>query len=652
MGIVKNVLNSLVVRNAVQQQKNGFNNSNFIKSEVNPYDLFYGGMNKAGRYDNYYDNSNRIITTATKYPLYYAIDNEVQEPDTGTFAYYIKNPNDSYPQRKVMEQVYTELITHGYSDLFFWYKKGSNESCYFDTTKKLDENLFRGFTLVSGYDKARFKKQDTENIVRLTYGSSQANVFMGYSPSQAAESWRKMQDEMGLHMTAFAKNAGLPIGQWVITANSPEEYKKIKAGLEKKISGAKNNGKQLFSYQPSMSKEVQIKWVQFTSQDVQDYTKQMEFSDKKIDKNFGVPGSVKGVNDGENYATANVSKQGYIEWTIEPLVSTVREQLDFHISKRFDLKGEIKADVEIPELADESLVKIQATSQEVLLFDQKISEGYTAESIIKAFDLPERFLLLEKQSGNKQNTPEIKSHAHNCSCGLEHKEAVERNELERHYQNTLSKDEKDRLESGFNDILQSYTLSIIENGQSDESKEDFEGKMVAHFGTEYANIYDITLDDVADALDDAIDVTDVESLNLTDEELILAKDAYNERVKEFSKSFADFISDLDGDSTEIKVTAAQPHIQLTAVTESEHTRIVSELNSWTKAQEEFPVRVYKTWNALPGACPICIDLEGTTLDVTGLFVDNPSNEIYEVTGGNAHPQCRCYVKYKMEAKDE
>lgn len=648
MQIFNKLLHSRSVKNAVQEQTNGFSNGNvWLNGNVNPTELFFGNLNRAGKYDNFYGNTNRIVTAAARHPLYYTVDDEVMEPSESLFAYYLTNLNDSFPQRKILEQIYTELITHGHSDIFLWHKDGRGESRHFD--KLYNEDDFRGLTLVSGYDKNTLTKKDKDSIVRIIYGASQANVFMGYSPSQAADSWRKMQDEMGLHMTAFAKNAGMPLGTFIISSETPEEYVKIKDELAKRTAGAKNNGKVMYSWKPGTASGAspQIQWVQYSSQDVQDYTSQMEFADKKITQDFGVPGTVKGTNDGENYATANVSKQGFVEWTIEPLVSTVKEQIEFQIRKRFDIRGEIRVDVEIPELADESKVKIEATERQVALFDAKIAEGYTAESIIKAYNLPERFLLLEK--GTNSSSASNKAKTGLKQPKLSNKAEV-RNEYARYYQNALTKAERKRLEDGFSEILNEYAEEIWTNGTSNLSREDFEGKMVAHFGEEYKTLYGKTLEDVAEELADVLEVVDVADLELTDDELELAKAEYNRRVTDFSKSFTDIIDNIDGDTLAVKSRNAQPHIKMVTVTESEHTRIVQELAGWTKAQEEFPVRVYKQWHTRAGACPECISLEDVQIDVTALFIGNETDEIYRVAGGGLHQNCRCWCTYEMEAK--
>lgn len=647
MGLIKNLLNSRAVDRVVQnavQQTDGFNNTFLYQRNINPHELFFSGINKNGRYDNFYGDANKLVTGAAKYLPYYVVDNEVADAEQeGTFAYYLKRPNDDYPLRTFIEKIYTELITHGQSEIFIWRTDGDGETTHFEG--RVSEENYRGITLVSGYDRNKLTKRDLDDIVAITYGASQANVFLGYSPTQAAQSWRKMQDEMGLHMTAFAKNAGMPLGTFVITASSPEEFSKLRDKLDGKINGAKNAGKVLYSYRPSEAGQAQIEWVQYTSKDVQDYTPSLEFAEKKMTQNFGVPGTIKGTNDSENYATANVSKRNFAEWTLEPLVGALVEQLQFHLAKRFDLRGEVRADVEIPELADESLVKIQATTQEVALFDQKRAEGYTAESIVTAYNLPQRFLLLERESdtSNASNKPQnaSKKEKHN------HAHVKTRDEYFRHYQNVLTPEQREQLEQGFTDILRGYADEIRAGGLTDELRLEFENSMVDYFGFEYPNLYDISLEDVASALADLLDTVDIASLELSDDELEYARTQYRERVDAFSTSFAEQIEKIEGETLEVRSRREDAHIKMVAVTESEHTRIVSELRSWTRAQEEFPVRVYKTWTALPDACPECVALNDIRIDVTGLFVANPTDEIYEVQGGGAHPNCRCFVRYEV-----
>lgn len=653
MGVIRNLLNSRVVRNAVQQ-RDGFkgynssqlNNYNGYQTDIYTTDYmgFLKGTNRAGEYDNYYGDYNRIIQVAPTYPLYYVRNDEVV--DTGAIAEYLKTPNDTYPQYKVLQQIYSQMVTQGYSDIFLWRKDGSKETNLFEYGKRYNEDQFRGITLVSGYYK--LSENEKKNIIRLQYGASQTNVFMGYSPSQAANSWRRMQDEMGLHMTAFAKNAGMPIGQWIITAEKPEDYVKIRNKLEEKTAGARNNGKQLYSYRPSGAKESQIHWVQFTSQDVQDYTTQLEFSEKKMSQSFGVPGTVKGTNDGENYATARVSEHIFIKYTIKPLVEDMLSQLYHAVNKRFEISGEIKVDIQLPEIADESRVRIETTSLQVKLFDRKVAEGYTPASIVKAYGLPESFLLLEmdEDSSSEEQSdgeaPEEQEEAEN-SVHNSHNHGL--------VTNALTLQERADIEAKFREAAREYADDIIDRGITQEAVDTFKGRMVATFSEEYAILYDKTVEEVAEALTDVLDVVDVSDLRLTDEQLEEAVARYNERVDDFSQTFANDIAALPGETLEVRKRSAEPNIERVAVTETEHSRIVSELGAWTKAQEDFPVRIYKTWTARADACDECRELNDVQIDVTALFVgrnDPGFSEIYEVQGGGLHPACKCSVRYEVE----
>ena len=670
MGIIKNFLDNQAVKNAVRQhdaslragRNSQLNDYNGFQTDIytrNYRDQFFDGVNRGGKYDNFYADYNRIIQVAPTFPLFFINkDNEVENGID--FVKYLKQPNTDYPQFKVLQQIYSEMITRGYSDVFLWRKDGSSETNIFEGNKIYDRDDFRGITLLSGYDQIRVSSREMLNVVRFTYGAAQGNVFMGYSPSQAAASWLRMQDEMGLHMTAFARNAGMPIGKFIITAESPEEFVKARDSLDSKIAGAKNNGKVLYDYRPSNSKVSQIEWVQFTSQDVQDYTKQLEFSEKKMSQSFGVPGTVKGTNDGENYATARVSEHIFIKYTIKSLVEDFLSQLQHAISQRFDLQGgEIKVDIPLPEIADESKVKIEATTLQRNLFYEEVAKGYTPESVIAAYDLPERFLLLELAddtasdvqevvadegaSDDKNTEAEPFAHVHNHA-----------DEFERRYQNALTAAERKDIESGFRAATKAYAYAILKNGVSDEVRLAFEGKMAVVFSEQYSKLYSKSVNEVADALADALEAVDVAELELTDNELEAAVKRYNERVAAFSTTFAKQVDEIVGDTLKVRQRTAQSNIDRVVVTESEHTRIVSELGAWPKAQEDFPVRVYKTWNALPGACDECASLANTEIDVTSLFVDRSDpgfNEIFQVQGGGLHANCRCYVTYTMQGED-
>jgi len=635
MSVLSNLANRIA--NAVQPDNNSKTVDNFFSRD--PFKLLALDKNFNGRYDNYYPDANRIVQVAAQYPIYLVDeDNGVSE---SSFAEALENPNSSYPRRKVYEQIYTELITTGESNIFIWHKQGKEESSHYD--KKFDSDNFTGFTLVSGYDTSRLTKRDKEDIVKLTYGVNQSNVFLGYSPTQAANAWRKMQDAMGAHSTSFASNSGMPMGTFIITAQNEEQYLGVKKELAKRTVGAKNAGKVLFSYKPSSSQEAQIQWVQFTSKDAQDYTAQLEYADKKIGQNFGVPGIIKATNDEANYATASVSRASFIEFTIKPLVDSVAEQLDFYLKQRFTLVGKVVSNVEVPTIADEAKVEAEATKTQIEIFDQKLLEGWTAESIVAAYNLPKRFLLLELPNGKTINENAAKK-------GKVANVSKKKDELVRRYMNQLSTREMNKLEKSIREITQAYATTVLLEGINEANRLTFEANLAENYGIQYESLYKKAATTLTDDLLELFDSIDVSLLDLTDEELTVAISKYSERVAAFSTTFTDNVASLPGDTLQVRERAAKPHVERVVVTEAEHTRAESELDVYVKGQRDYDVKIFKTWQTQGDAkvCQVCLDLENTQIDVTALFDTVNENTVFESTAGLAHPNCRCFVEYKTE----
>ena len=89
MGLIDNYLQKRkTVANAVQDMQK--NNQTELYSSLGNWEKLALGMQGAkgaGEYDNFYENTNRIVTGAAKYPFYYTIDNEVADPDKNNFAY-------------------------------------------------------------------------------------------------------------------------------------------------------------------------------------------------------------------------------------------------------------------------------------------------------------------------------------------------------------------------------------------------------------------------------------------------------------------------------------------------------------------------------------------------------------------------------------
>lgn len=75
------------------------------------------------------------------------------------------------------------------------------------------------------------------------------------------------------------------------------------------------------------------------------------------------------------------------------------------------------------------------------------------------------------------------------------------------------------------------------------------------------------------------------------------------------------------------------------------------VNSFNGGVLEFGVEsgaVSKTWQAVPGACPICDELDGQTVDIE----ESWETKYGLVKAPAAHPRCRCHMVLNYENQDE
>lgn len=639
---ILNFFNSRTAKNA--SQFNGLNYANrnqvITASNVNSVREYLGYLDN-GKYDNYYADINRIIQEAPNHKFYYVVDDNTV--DVGNVAEVLLAPNDDYGQYKFLQQVYTEILTRGKVDLKFWHLENGKETFYINGNQ--NESNFSGITIVSEEDRSRDNRLDRGHYITITYGANQSNVFLGYSPTQAAENWRKMIDAMGLHMTAFAKNAGMPLGKFIITAPSVEDFRKIKKNLDVNIAGNKNNGKIIYDYKPSEASSSQIEWVQFTSDKAQDYSSSLEFAERQKSQMFGVPGIIKGTGEDANYATARVSEYIFVRYTITGLVRDVLAQFNHILRTKFAIAGEIKADVELPELADETLVKVQATREQLDLYERKVAEGYDPRSIITALNLPERFLLLEKvKDPDLTLEAEERAPEQNKARNLVKNEPVS-------VSDTVSEEYMQGLEADYRSYALEYAEQLAINEA--EAQRVFINAMTARFDEARGYLYSEAVSTMSVSLLDSFETVDLEQFNLSDAERELALKKYRERVELFAENFKASVLEFDGDSVEFK-QRAEANAERIAITEAEHVKIISQLDAWEKASEELPIRVFKRWKARPTACDVCRELHDMEVDVSVSFKENEGvdAEFSEVKAGSAHPRCHCTVYYEYERTDK
>jgi phage portal protein BeeE/2'-5' RNA ligase len=233
----------------------------------------------------------------------------------------------------------------------------------------------------------------------------------GFSPAFAARRWTSLDDLIADYQTGFFTNGGVPAGQFIITAKTATDYKDIVAGIKDHHQGAGRGNGVLFAHRPTdltgKPLDSQIEWVPFSTTNKDMALKDLfEQANKKIDSTYGVPASLRGVNDNNTYASVRVDEQIFVENTLDPFTLKVWQKFTHQLNLVTGGMGlAITYDLETPVVADEEKVKAEAKQTDAQTVINLTQAGYTVESAIEYVATGDISVLAKKPEEKKR--PEV-----------------------------------------------------------------------------------------------------------------------------------------------------------------------------------------------------------------------------------------------------
>lgn len=312
------------------------------------------------------------------------------------------HPNQSDSSVSFAEKIAVSTLSLHKTYILVWRKEGKEARPGGDFTKANVE--VAGFTFLeypgvtrrdgrTFYNIGSQEFSDTEVIV-LPGGVNPHNLYAGYSPSEAARRWAKLDDYIADYQAGFFENGAVPAGQFLITASSTQEYEDIVDMLQERHRGAGKNGNVTFSHRPvdrntGKPVDAQIEWVPFSqsNKDI-DFKNLFEQTNHRIDVTYGVPAIVKGIDDAATYANAQVAEKTFAKRAVYPLLLRNYTQITHELNRITNGLGvAITFDYEIPTVADEEYVESQTKEVEGRIIRDMIEAGYTLESIIDSFKM-------------------------------------------------------------------------------------------------------------------------------------------------------------------------------------------------------------------------------------------------------------------------
>lgn len=247
----------------------------------------------------------------------------------------------------------------------------------------------------------KFEFSDRE-VIEISAGIDPNDLTAGYSPTQAVKKWANIDDYIASYEGGLFENDAVPSGQFVITAPTVEAFNEIVDEMQARHRGSGNNNNVQYIHRPISADTgavlpAQIEWIPF-SQSNKDMSLETIFKqvNDKIDSTFGVPASIRGVNDNNTYASVKVDERIFVRWTLKPFATKIWTRFTHELNRITGGLGyAITFDVEIPSIADEEKVDAERKKVEADIITQMLDRGYSLDSIVDAFEFSNAYKLLE-----------------------------------------------------------------------------------------------------------------------------------------------------------------------------------------------------------------------------------------------------------------
>jgi len=133
--------------------------------------------------------------------------------------------------------------------------------------------------------------------------------------------------------------------------------------MQEKHRGADNNNNIIYTHRPidkatNKPAQAQVEWVPYSVSNRELSLKDLfDQANKKIDSSYGVPASIRGVGENNNYATARTDQQNFMENVVDPIALKIWTGFTHELNRITGGLGvAISYDIVIPQLADEEYV--------------------------------------------------------------------------------------------------------------------------------------------------------------------------------------------------------------------------------------------------------------------------------------------------------
>lgn len=650
-------------------------------------------------YDNIFPYVNAIAQRfSTVIPYAVTSDGRRLDP-TPTALSALYAPNDTYSCLEFLKLIASGMLTQSHVDILIWTTEGpggtitpdnitgytllpSNSRVYNDTRS----DWYHRVTMDFG-DGARQYEFTRNETIALSYSRHPDDPTRGISPAMTIKKWANVDDMIADYERGFFGNNAVPAGMLGIVSENAEDFQRNRARLEETFRGAGNNNGIAYNMIPvdplthKPSQTSKLVWVPFqNSNDSLDLQTVNDVVNNRLANALAVPDIIRGIDNGQTYANAEMAERAFIENTLKPLCMTVWDKWQFELDRiTGGLDYGITFTLDLP--AQTEVEKIQAETQQIRINNliQLVNMGASVETAVEALGLPDAYRRLNLHPSTN-DTPLLPSGRNTTKASKPANDTPTEPHLltaTRAYVNRVIQLTR-RSQAGLRDDLKTIGQQWIN---------DVEDDLITHL-TNYARKTGLKLEQVITAWAEthpnnpiAVDVqsyTQPDWKNLYDWSNLPSnvKTAYidhlesiaNTTSKTITAKTLDILTKADSAQWDARrlhdelARLGNEHAELIARCETVQAQRLGSLYSAKNMSETLGVRLKKVWRSSGDAttCDFCKHMDGATIGLDSSYLDYGAsvevgdhtyvNSFENMNTPNGHPNCRCYEDYEvMEA---
>nr|UVX77884.1 MAG: portal protein [Bacteriophage sp.] len=606
-------------------------------------------------------------------------------------------PNDTYSCLEFLKLIASSILTQSHIDILIWTTEGpggnitpNNITGYtiLPTTSRVynssRSDWYHRVTMDLG-DGPRQYEFTRDETISLSYSRHPNDPTRGVSPAMTIKKWANVDDMIADYERGFFGNNAVPAGMLGIVSENTEDFQRNRARLENTFRGAGNNNGIVYNMVPvdptthKPSTASKLIWTPFqNSNDTLDLQTVSNVVNTRLANALAVPDIIRGIDNGQTYANAEMAERSFIENTLKPLCMTVWDKWQFELDRITGGLGYgITFDLNLP--AQTEVERIQAETQQIRVntLIQLVNLGATVESAAEALNLPEAYKHLTLHRTDNPTPPIPSSRKRNArpveptknTTTEDHVLTATRTYVNRiirlanRSHNGLTDDLETIGKQWVNDVKDNLLTNLTDYARKTGAKleqvitawselhpeQPLAVDIQSYTTTDWQKLYDWTTlpDDVRTAYEFHLQETaHTTSKTITDKTLELLNRADREQWD--AHRLREALDRLGND-----------HAELITRCETVQSQRLGSLYSARNLSETLGVKLQKVWRTTGdgNTCDFCHHMEGTTIPLDSTYMAKDANvningrdyvnSFENMVTPNAHPNCRCSEDYEV-----